>query len=206
MMHGHATFIHLDLVSLVFFASKCISRYLQVTRQNRFIQAITRWVLQESHVLRVLSKKHYRIGTNESRTQYHVRDWFHYEITIEEYANDSWRPLMADDVQLEVIMLDPHIRTTLINRNGTFIGDFMLPDRFGAFKLRVDYNRRGYSYVDEVDMISIRPPLHNEYERFVPAAYPYYVASFSMMFTLFLFSWVFLYHRESPASIKPKSS
>ena len=177
-----------------------------MAHQNRFIQAITRWVLQESHVLRVLSKKHYRIGTNESEYQYRTRDWFHYEITIEEYADDRWRPWMADDVQLELIMLDPHIRTTLINQNGTFIGDFMLPDRFGVFKLRIDYNRRGYSYVNEIDMISIRPLRHTEYERFIPTAYPYYVASFSMMFTLFLFSWVFLYHRDSSSSIKPKSS
>lgn len=34
--------------------------------------------------------------------------------------------------------------------------------------------------------IPVRPFRHNEYERFIPAAYPYYGASFSMVSPLFL--------------------
>ena len=43
--------------------------------------------------------------------------------------------------------------------------------------------------------MTVRPLLHTQYERFIPAAYPYYASAFSMMFGLFIFSFVFLYHR-----------
>ena len=47
--------------------------------------------------------------------------------------------------------------------------------------------------------ISVRPFRHNDYERFIPAAYPYYASAFSMMAAVVLFSIVFLYHREPVA-------
>nr|CAD1818629.1 unnamed protein product [Ananas comosus var. bracteatus] len=43
--------------------------------------------------------------------------------------------------------------------------------------------------------IPVRPFRHNEYERFITAAYPYYGASFSTMAAFFIFSIVYLYHK-----------
>ncbi|KAK5837160.1 hypothetical protein PVK06_012970 [Gossypium arboreum] len=41
----------------------------------------------------------------------------------------------------------------------------------------------------------VRPYRHNEYERFIPAAYPYYGAAFSMMAGFFIFSFVHLHNK-----------
>ncbi|KAG4994029.1 hypothetical protein JHK86_030856 [Glycine max] len=43
--------------------------------------------------------------------------------------------------------------------------------------------------------IPVRPFRHNEYERFIPAAYPYYGAAFSMMAGFFIFTAVHLYSK-----------
>lgn len=44
--------------------------------------------------------------------------------------------------------------------------------------------------------VSVRPLQHTQYERFIPSAYPYYISSFSMMGGVFIFSFVFLYHKD----------
>ena len=43
----------------------------------------------------------------------------------------------------------------------------------------------------------MRPLTHTQYERFSRCAYPYYVSAFSMMAGVFLFSFVFLYYKET---------
>ena len=80
--------------------------------------------------------------------------------------------------------------------NGRFHYTFQLPDVYGVFQFRVDYKRSGYSYLYSSSQVSVRPYRHTEYERFILSAYPYYASSFSMMFGLFIFSFVFLYYRE----------
>ena len=43
--------------------------------------------------------------------------------------------------------------------------------------------------------VSVRPFRHNEFERFLVAAYPYYSSVFSTMAAFFLFGFAFLYHK-----------
>jgi len=46
----------------------------------------------------------------------------------------------------------------------------------------------------------VRPREHTQYERFILSAYPYYASAFSMMIGLFIFSLVFLHHRDEGKS------
>ena len=46
-----------------------------------------------------------------------------------------------------------------------------------------------------VMQVSVRPYRHNEFERFLVAAYPYYMSVFSTMAAFFVFGIVFLYHK-----------
>jgi oligosaccharyltransferase complex subunit beta len=41
----------------------------------------------------------------------------------------------------------------------------------------------------------VRPFRHNEFERFLVAAYPYYASVFSTMGAFFLFGFAFQYHK-----------
>jgi oligosaccharyltransferase complex subunit beta len=43
--------------------------------------------------------------------------------------------------------------------------------------------------------VPVRPFKHNEYERFLVAAYPYYASGFSTMAAFFVFGFFFLYHK-----------
>ena len=79
---------------------------------------------------------------------------FFFQVDIEEYSCDnsgacSWAPYYARDVQLEFVMLDPHLRMFLDppspNAKGadraTFSKTFKSPDVYGVFKFKILYRR-----------------------------------------------------------------
>lgn len=67
---------------------------------------------------------------------------------------------------------------------------------YGVFKFVIDYKREGLTPIELQQQISVRPFRHNEFERFISAAYPYYVSAFSCMVAFWIFGFVFLYHRD----------
>ena len=89
---------------------------------------------------------------------------------------------------------------TLEDKNGHFEGKFKIPDVYGVFQFKVDYAREGLSRLYSTTQFSVRPLRHNQYERFIVSAYPYYASSFSMMFGVFVFSIVFLHYKEDTKS------
>lgn len=107
-------------------------------------------------------------------------------------------PYEANDVQLELIMLDPYVRQTMKLMAGDATTAYyraltMLPDHHGVFTFRVHYQRPGLSVVDVKDVVTLRHFWHNEYPRFLSAAWPYYVAtaSVSVAFSVFVVLWLF---------------
>jgi oligosaccharyltransferase complex subunit beta len=114
-------------------------------------------------------------------------------------VNGKWQGFQNTDVQMEFVRLDPFVRTTLKNSNGNFNVQFKCPDVYGIFKFVVDYNRVGYTHLFSSTQVSVRPLQHTEYERFIPAAFPYYASAFSMMLGVFFVSFIQLYHHDAPA-------
>eukprot|EP01113_Clastostelium_recurvatum_P002622 TRINITY_DN1110_c0_g1_i1.p1 TRINITY_DN1110_c0_g1~~TRINITY_DN1110_c0_g1_i1.p1 ORF type:complete len:432 (-),score=111.58 TRINITY_DN1110_c0_g1_i1:76-1371(-) len=163
---------------------------------------ITRWVFQEKGALRSRNLQHNLVGGSKP-DMYTIKDNVEFSVIIEEWNGKEWVPYQANDVQLEVRMLDPYIRTTLKNDGkGRFYTIFTLPDVYGVFTFRIDYQRPGYAGLHTFDRIPVRPFRHNQYERFIDSAYPYYAGAFSMLVGLCLFSAVFLYHKDTPSKVK----
>lgn len=77
-------------------------------------------------------------------------------------------PGSTEDMQVELVMLDPYVRAPLAaDGNGTFTARFRAPDVYGVFKWVLDYQRRGLSRLHVTETVPIRPYFHNEYERFI---------------------------------------
>ena len=93
-------------------------------------------------------------------------------------------------------MLDPHLRIALPAvpaQPGTYRASFRAPDRHGVFKFVVDWKRRtGESYLSSSTTVPVVPPRHDEYPRFLSAAWPYYAGalSTSAAFVLFVALWL----------------
>jgi len=159
------------------------------------------WTLKEKGVLRASNVRHYIVGEQTSRDVYKVTDKLYYAIDVEEWNGKQWTAYSGNDVQLEFTMLDPYVRATLKNEGGsTFSTNFTVPDVYGIFTFRVKLEKSGYTNVLDERTVTIRPFKHNEYERFIVAAYPYYASAFSMMAGLFVFSFFFLYTRDRPVT------
>ncbi|NWH81874.1 OST48 glycosyltransferase, partial [Piaya cayana] len=188
--------------------------------------ALSRWVFKEEGVLRVGAVSHHRVGEHAPPNAYTVTDLVEYSIVIEKLSNGKWVPFDGDDIQLEFVRIDPFVRTFLKRNGGKYSVQFKLPDVYGVFQFKVDYNRLGYTHlysstqVSAAGMnpsgrpqpeppgsrcrspiqVSVRPLQHTQYERFIPSAYPYYAGAFSMMVGLFMFSIVFLHMKEKEKS------
>ena len=60
----------------------------------------------------------------------------------------------AQDVQLEFVRIDPFVRTALVPVNGHFVAAFKLPDVYGVYQFKVDYNRIGFTKLYHSSQVS----------------------------------------------------
>ncbi|KAJ9595545.1 hypothetical protein L9F63_013254, partial [Diploptera punctata] len=165
--------------------------------------ALSQWVFKEHGVLRVKSVSHHRPDEKIPPQAYTIMETVVYTIEIEKLQKGIWVPYDADDVQLEFVRIDPFVRTTLQRKpGGKYEARFKIPDVYGVYQFKVDYNRVGWTHLYSTTQVSVRPLQHTEYERFIPSAYPYYVSAFSMMAGVFLFSIVFLHYKEDTKTKK----
>ena len=199
----------IDFFSNEFFSASAMrslpgSKEFKLSHNRALATAISQWVFKEKGVLREVRVHHHKVGETRSLLAYTIKDNVHYTITIEELVNGRWKPYMAHDVQLEFFRIDPFVRTFLNKTKDktAFYVNFILPDVYGVFQFKVDYNRIGYTHLFSTTQISVRPFEHTQYQRFIPAAYPYYASAFSMVVGLFLFTIVFLHYREKAPKLK----
>ncbi|ORY22691.1 dolichyl-diphosphooligosaccharide--protein glycosyltransferase 48 kda subunit precursor [Naematelia encephala] len=169
-----------------------------------FVSDFTKWVFQETGVIKVVSTTHHKIDESEPKEMYRIKDDITYSLVISQHAtsengSSAWSPVWLSDVQLDFTMLDPHIRTALPlissdKTTSTYSTSFQAPDRHGVFKFVVEYWRPGWSYIRTSSTASVVPFRHDEYPRFIRGAWPFYSStiSVSVAFLLFCGLWVML--------------
>lgn len=177
--------------SLDFFSDQYFTSSVQKASQDKVYEKsgnqelaanLAEWVLKMRGVLRAGAVSHHIVNDDTPPPAYTILDQVEYSIQIEEFSNGKWQPFKANDVQLEFVRIDPFVCSTLKEKNGIFSTRFKLPDVYGVYQFRVDYNRMGFTHLFSLTQVSVRPLEHTQYERFIPSAYPYYVSAFSMMF------------------------
>jgi oligosaccharyltransferase complex subunit beta len=200
----------INLFSDEYFNTSIESNDKKSKTSNRVLaQEITKWAFQEKSVLRIDSARHALKKTDEQLDWYRIKDNITYHINLSQYTGGIWTKYQADQVQLEIVMLDPYIRTNLQHvsaskgKSSEYYAELQLPDRYGVFTFKVDYKRPGWSYLLQADVVPIRPLRHNEYPRFLSAAYPYYTGAISMSIGFLVFCLVWLYNKD-PADNKQK--
>ncbi|XP_057814963.2 dolichyl-diphosphooligosaccharide--protein glycosyltransferase 48 kDa subunit [Cryptomeria japonica] len=190
----------LDLFSNKYMKSK-VKRFGSSTEyaksgNEQFVSELCKWVFHERGHLKAVNVKHHKIGENVEPAMYRITDHMEYSVEIYEWTGKDWRPYVADDVQVQFYMMSPYVLKTLShNKKGLYYTSFQVPDVYGVFQFKIEYQRLGYTSLSLSKQIPVRPFRHNEYERFIISAYPYYGGAFSMMTGFFIFGLVFLYHK-----------
>lgn len=186
--------------------------------QKDFCLRIVEWAFGQRGLLRVKEIHHglqseeeedaERMEKTELPERYRIKDDVRFTVVLEEWREQSWRPYLAPveyPVQLEFTMVYPYLRLDLeqvdpVQRPGVYSVDFRIPDVYGVFKFSIQYHRPGYSNLEWEQTMPVRPFQHTEYERFIGAAYPYYLSVFSLMGAFLLFGLAFLYFKDPSSS------
>jgi oligosaccharyltransferase complex subunit beta len=163
---------------------------------RKFVTELAAWNFGERSILRASEIKHHLVGETVAPAVYTIKDNVTVSVTIEEYAGGKWVPFQATGLQLEFIMLDPYYRLDLPHTgNGVHSLTFTLPDVYGVFTFEIDYKKFGYSHLLVSQIHPVRPYKHNQYERFLEAAYPYYAGAFSMLVGIVILGLLVLYQK-----------
>ncbi|KAL9296439.1 hypothetical protein ACSQ67_022335 [Phaseolus vulgaris] len=163
---------------------------------EQFFTELSKWVFHERGHLKAVHMQHHKVGEANEPAIYRINDDLEFSVEIFEWSGTSWEPYVADDVQVQFYMMSPYVLKTLsTNGKGRYFTSFKVPDVYGVFQFKVEYEKLGYTSLSLSKQIPVRPFRHNEYERFIPAAYPYYGAAFSMMAGFFIFTAVHLYSK-----------
>eukprot|EP00397_Hematodinium_sp_SG-2012_P010461 GEMP01010576.1.p1 GENE.GEMP01010576.1~~GEMP01010576.1.p1 ORF type:complete len:465 (+),score=106.13 GEMP01010576.1:76-1470(+) len=178
--------------------------YALSSENEKFCDEVSKWTFREKAVLRWDNLTSHKVGEEHIGTpyMYRMKDDIVFKIDIKEYENGQWKPFHGPDVQLELVMLDPYVRIFLDppTDGATFSKTFQAPDRYGIFKFRIIYHRRGYNHVHVEHLAPLRNFKHNDYDRFLWVASPYYAVCLMTPFSLLIVSFLFLYHREKVAA------
>ncbi|CAL5385689.1 unnamed protein product [Camellia sinensis] len=167
---------------------------------EQLLTELSKWIFHERGHLKAMNVRHHKVGEADEPAMYRINDDLEYSVEIYEWSGASWEPYNANDVQVQFYMMSPYVLKTLS-------ADHKVPDVYGVFQFKVEYQRLGYTRLSLSKQIPVRPFRHNEYERFIPTAFPYYGASFSMGFFgksapmlqtmtgFFIFTIVYLYNK-----------
>ncbi|KAL9394056.1 hypothetical protein Peur_013341 [Populus x canadensis] len=190
----------LDMFSNRFFRSSVQKagspRKYDKSGNEQFVTELSKWVFHVRGHLKAVNLRHNKAGETDEPAMYRIKDDLDFSVEIYEWSGNSWEPYVANDVQVQLYMMSPYVLKTLSNdKKGLYHTSFKVPDVYGVFQFKVEYHRLGYTSLSLSKQIPVRPFRHNEYERFITAAFPYYGASFTMMAGFFIFSFVYLYHK-----------
>ncbi|KAK6916541.1 Dolichyl-diphosphooligosaccharide--protein glycosyltransferase 48kDa subunit, partial [Dillenia turbinata] len=153
----------------------------QKSGNEQFFTELSKWIFHERGHLKAVNVRHHKSGEVEEPGMYRINDDLEYSVEIFEWSGTSWEPYVANDVQVQFYMMSPYVLKTLsTDGKGLYSTAFKVPDVYGVFQFKVEYQRLGYTTLSLSKQIPVRPFRHNEYERFITAAFPYYGASFSM--------------------------
>jgi len=192
----------LDMFSDKFFnaAVKTDDTEAKKSGNEEFCIELSKWTFAERGLLRSRDLSYHIKGSNvKNPQQVRIKDNLEFSIVLEEFslAADAWVPFKADNVQLEFTMIDPYQRINLKHDGkGVFSTSFMTPDVYGVYKFVINYWRVGYGNLEVSHQVSVHPFRHNEFERFIDVAYPYYLSALTTFFAFFIFGIVFLYTKD----------
>ena len=166
------------------------------------INHILSWTFGNRGLIRIRDFFHHRVGEAEHPRMYREKD----EVVVggkfeELVGRNKWVPYTAGDVQIEYVMLDPHVRDFLKYNSAKKQHElfFKVPDVYGIFKFKIVYNRLGYNPIKFEQVAPVRNYRHNDYERFLFCAYPYYASAFLSLVMVSVVSVLFLNHKEKGA-------
>jgi oligosaccharyltransferase complex subunit beta len=124
---------------------------------EKLATTLSQWVFKAKGVLRLSNVTHHKAGEKSAPAAYTITEDVVYNVVLEELKNGIWAGYNANDVQLEFVRIDPFVRTTLKrvagDKSGLFEAKFKIPDVYGVFQFKIDYHRKGYTFLSSATQV-----------------------------------------------------
>lgn len=166
--------------------------------ESKAIADIASWTFKEIGVMELSLFTHTPSQSVYGNKKVDKKDWYRIGDSIvidaafstKTGASQPMKPISnyhqeMDTVQVEISMMDTWVRADMhqkddsSGREKTAImttGPINLPNRQGVYKIRINYQRHGWSHIIHEDQIVIRPLYMREHARFRLEAFPFYAA------------------------------
>ncbi|KAL7068372.1 putative dolichyl-diphosphooligosaccharide--protein glycotransferase [Cryptosporidium serpentis] len=180
-------------------------RYMINGNNKPFCNDIASWTFQKRGLIKLSNIQSHKIedvsnsrpisrydDRKDADVEYTVGDFINFSAEFYHNINDKWEPYPYNDIQLELTMLNPYIRTGLQHKNDgdishtIFHTNIKVPEVFGIYKFVINHKRIGYNYILYESLVTIRSFRHDQNQRLLISAYPFYT-SFLLTLTLFIF-------------------
>lgn len=170
-----------------------------------FNKELLQWAFHFKKLLKITNVKHNHInGESYNERPYKVTDDVEYQITIQEYNGDRWTPVSLSDLQFEIKLITPYHRLNLSELSSdedstTYGVTFKIPDRHGVYTLQTIYQRPGWSFIENKEVLSIRHLANDEYPRSweIPNSWVYITSSIVVFSAWIVFLVVFIYIKDN---------
>lgn len=171
--------------------------FKSLSENNAFVNIAVDWIQKKIAVTKLDSFSHYQ-GGHENSDAYVVKTEFEVVACLSQLDEKSKDlPFLPRDLQVELVMQHPRERITLVpnDQDKCLHGIFKVPDIYGRYSLRLEYNKPGYPLISATKMISVRPPWLDQVPRFAFVAIPYYVGWQAQLLVTCLFLIPLLWSR-----------
>ncbi|XP_012855018.1 PREDICTED: dolichyl-diphosphooligosaccharide--protein glycosyltransferase 48 kDa subunit [Erythranthe guttata] len=123
---------------------------------EQFVTELSKWIFHERGHLKAVHLKHNKIGETEEPSIYRINDDLEFSVEIFEWSGTSWVPYVANDVQVQFYMMSPYVLKTLsTNQKGLYHTSFKVPDVYGVFQFKIEYQRLGYTTLSLSKQVNI---------------------------------------------------
>ncbi|KAJ3361948.1 hypothetical protein GGF32_006825 [Allomyces javanicus] len=171
-----------------------------------FATELLQWTFQEKAVVRAVAPVHHHVGGTEQHDMYRIKDEIVFNITLQEWTGTAWHAHLTNTLQFSATMLHPYVRHRMplaltTAHSAVYSTHVHLPDVYGVYTFAATCKEPGYSHVEHKQLVSIRPYRHNEYPRYLPVAWPYYVGAYSHMAAFVVFAALWLSRTPVKAAV-----
>ena len=98
---------------------------------------------------------HHKAAETSAPKHYTIKDDAVYSIVVKELIKGQWVPFDGKDMQMEFVRIDPFVRVTMENKKGVMTAKFKVPDTYGVYQFKVNYNRIGLTRIATADQVSL---------------------------------------------------
>lgn len=128
-----------------------------------------KWNFQLKSVLSLKNVDHYHYDTKmlkrQKRQEYKLKDIIEVTFDVFEKEGQTYKPYVADDIDIEFIMLNPWVvnKTENIDLTESYKALIQTPDHNGVYKIKIDYHRPGFTWLHYETIAPVRVLNHNEF-------------------------------------------